>query len=67
MTLKIFFRKSLSAVRQELARSDLCDHSQFPPFDSILALAEFHAQNNKSNEAISTFLLCLVHLGLLLS
>ena len=67
LTLQTFLQKTCFAVRQELAISELSDRSNFPSFDSILALAETYSQSQESNEAVSTVLLCIAQLGLLLS
>lgn len=67
LVLKSFLQKSYSAVRKELTTSEPLARSDFPSFDSILALAETYSQSNDSNEAVSTVLLCVAQLGLLLS
>lgn len=67
LILQSFFQRSYSAIRQELAISELSDRSRFPSFDSILALAEAHSQSIECDEAVSSVLLCLAQLGLLLS
>lgn len=67
LTLQSFFRRSYSAIRQELAISELSDRSRFPSFDSILALAETYSQGTECDEAITSVLLCIAQLGLLLS
>lgn len=67
LILQAFFQTTYSAIRQELAISELSDRSKFPSFDSILALAEIYSQSNDSDEAVSTVLLGIAQLGLLLS
>ena len=67
VTLRVFLQRAYSAIRQEVALSELSDRSRFPSFDSVLALAENYSQRNEPNEAVSTVLLCIAQLGLLLS
>ncbi len=67
LTLETFFQKSSDAIRQELALYEPSDRSAFPFFDSIPGLAEAYSQNNRSEEAVSTVLLCISQLGLLLT
>ena len=67
VTLRVFLQRTYSAIRQEIAHSEVSDRSKFPSFDSILALAETYSQSDEPNEAVSTVLLCIAQLGLLLS
>ena len=67
LTLQAFFRTTYSAIRQELANSDIFDRSNFPSFDTILALSEAYSHSSESNQTVFTVLLCVAQLGLVLS
>ena len=67
LTLQAFFRTTYTALRQELAISDIFDRSKFPSFDSISTLSEAYSQSSESNQTVFTVLLCVAQLGLVLS
>ena len=66
-TLKTFLQNSSDVLRQELCLSVSSERSAFPPFDSILGLAEAFSRGDSPEEAVTTVLLCIGQLGLLLA
>ena len=65
-TLQVFLRRTHDALRQEIATHDHTSRSILPSFESILDLAEAHAQYGERDTVVSTVLLCITQLGLLL-
>ena len=65
-TLKAFFDRTSDGLRQELALAEPSDRSTFPTFNTISGLVEAYSQNDDSDVAVATVLLCVYQLALLL-
>lgn len=65
LTLRTFLRNASDVLQSETSKLHTRERERFPPFDSILSLAEAHA-NGRLDVVLSTVLLCVVQLGALI-
>lgn len=66
LTLRTFLQNASDVLQLETSKLHTRDRERFRPFDSILSLAEAHADGGL-DVVISTILLCVVQLGALIT
>ena len=66
-SLQTFFQTTTDALRSQIAKLSASERTRFCSFDSILDLAEAHAQSGTNDVAVSTVLLCVAQLGSLVT
>lgn len=66
LSLRIFFRDTTDALRNEIEKLQTSQRERFHSFSSILGLAEAHVQTGASDVVLSTVLLCIAQLGSLI-
>lgn len=66
-SLQTFFRETTHALQSQVAKLYASERRRFRSFDSILGLAEAHAQSGINDVVVSTILLCVAQLGSLIT